>query len=321
MISVIVPIYNVEKYVNKCVESIVNQTYTNLEIILVDDGSPDRCPEICDEWAKKDSRIKVIHKKNGGLSDARNAGMKIASGDYVAFVDSDDWVEPDIYSTLINLIDKYNSDIAICDLRMVYDSTSVVDKNSKVYKECVYTSTKALGLLIEDKIRQVVVNKIYKIDIIKNIPFAVGKCHEDEFWSYQVIGNADKIVVTDYIGYNYYQRSGSIMGNTYSIKRLDAIEAKCYRQDYIDNNYPLLSSKSKENLFFTCVYNGQLSLKHLKNEDKKAAFEYIKTTTEKYRLLNFDISGLPFKQKIWFLLSKISFRGVCLIRNAINIGL
>ena len=124
MISVIVPIYNVEKYVNKCVGSIVNQTYTNLEIILVDDGSPDRCPEICDEWAKKDSRIKVIHKKNGGLSDARNAGMKIASGDYIAFVDSDDWIAPEMYERLLMAIKNDNSDIAACAVKMVWEDGS-----------------------------------------------------------------------------------------------------------------------------------------------------------------------------------------------------
>ena len=111
-ISVIVPVYKVEKYLDKCVESIVNQTYKNLEIILVDDGSPDNCPAMCDEWAEKDERIRVIHKENGGLADARNAGMDIATGDYIGFVDSDDWIEPNMYEVLLKNALKYDADIS-----------------------------------------------------------------------------------------------------------------------------------------------------------------------------------------------------------------
>lgn len=113
-ISIIVPIYNVEKYLQKCVDSILCQTYKNLEIILVNDGSPDNCPAICDEYAKKDKRIKVIHKQNGGVSSARNAGLDVATGKYVQFVDSDDWVEPEYSKTMINLIEENNCDLGIC---------------------------------------------------------------------------------------------------------------------------------------------------------------------------------------------------------------
>ena len=111
LISVIVPIYNVEKYLARCVDSIVNQTYKNLEIILVDDGSPDRCPQMCDDYAEKDSRIKVVHKKNGGLSDARNAGMAVATGEYISFIDSDDWIETSMFELLLNNIFQYDCEI------------------------------------------------------------------------------------------------------------------------------------------------------------------------------------------------------------------
>ena len=114
LISVIVPIYNVEKYLDRCVDSIINQTYKNLEIILVDDGSPDNCLAICDSWAEKDRRIKVIHKENGGVSSARNSALDIASGDYIGFVDSDDWIEPDMYEILIKNAKKYDADISRC---------------------------------------------------------------------------------------------------------------------------------------------------------------------------------------------------------------
>ena len=116
LISIIVPVYKVEKYLVRCIKSIQNQTYTNIEIILVDDGSPDRCGIICDEIAREDSRIKVLHKENGGLSDARNKGIAIAQGEYVGFVDSDDYIEPDMYEHLLGVIEKYNVKLAICSL-------------------------------------------------------------------------------------------------------------------------------------------------------------------------------------------------------------
>ena len=118
-ISVIVPIYKTEQFLSKCIDSIINQTYKNLEIILVDDGSPDNCPKICDEYAKRDNRIKVIHKENGGLSSARNAGIEIATGDFSAFVDSDDWIDSDMYESLVKLSDEYNADIAECGYRFI----------------------------------------------------------------------------------------------------------------------------------------------------------------------------------------------------------
>ena len=117
LISVIVPIYHVEQYLNRCVESLVNQTYSNLEIILVDDGSPDNCPKMCDDWVQKDSRIKVIHKGNGGLSDARNAGMQIANGDVISFIDSDDWIDPKFFEVMLNVMQDDESDIVSCGVK------------------------------------------------------------------------------------------------------------------------------------------------------------------------------------------------------------
>ena len=124
-ISIIVPVYKVEKYLDKCVNSIVGQTYKNLEIILVDDGSPDNCPAMCDEWAQKDSRIKVIHKKNGGLSSARNAGLDACTGDYIGFVDSDDWIEPDMYEYLLNIGMKNNADVSRCEFVIEAENSDI----------------------------------------------------------------------------------------------------------------------------------------------------------------------------------------------------
>ena len=126
LISVVVPVYKVEKYLDECVQSIVNQTHRNLEIILVDDGSPDRCPQLCDEWAEKDSRIRVIHQKNGGLSAARNAGLDVAKGDYIGFVDSDDYIAPDMYEQLLIPLLKENKKTSCCLISRVFDNGTVV---------------------------------------------------------------------------------------------------------------------------------------------------------------------------------------------------
>ena len=116
LISIIIPIYKVEEYLDECISSVINQTYTKLEIILVDDGSPDSCPKMCDDWAKKDSRIRVIHKTNGGLSDARNAGIEVATGEYIAFVDSDDYIKPDMIAKLYAALCKEEADISACGI-------------------------------------------------------------------------------------------------------------------------------------------------------------------------------------------------------------
>lgn len=320
LISIIVPVYKVEEYLDKCIESIVNQTYTNLEIILVDDGSPDNCPEICDKWAERDNRIKVIHKSNGGLSDARNAGLAVASGEYIAFVDSDDYIEADLYEKLLSTIINTFSDISVCNLRYVYqnDSNSVSQENSDSITE--YTAEEAMSALIDDRIRQVVWNKLYKLELIKDIMFDVGKYHEDEFWSYKAIGAANKIATIDYTGYNYLQRFGSIMGNNYSLKRLDAIEAKSLRQKYLKDNFPVLNQKGLINLIFTCVYHGQLSLLYLQESDKIEALNRLNYVIANY-IHDIDNSKLSSKQKIWFILLKMSFNLTCKIRNILKIGL
>ena len=127
LISIVLPIYNVENYIEKCMESVLNQTYKNIEIILVDDGSPDNCPIICDQYVKEDNRVKVVHKENGGLSDARNAGIKVANGDYITFIDSDDYVDKDYVEFLYNTIEETDADIAIGGHRVIYDSGKIIE--------------------------------------------------------------------------------------------------------------------------------------------------------------------------------------------------
>lgn len=166
-ISIVVPIYKVERYLEKCVDSIIDQDYRNLEIILVDDGSPDRCPQICDEYAQKDSRVKVIHKENGGLSDARNAGIKVATGEYIAFVDSDDYLTESHISTLLYTMKKYDADISACNYIKVYEDAGIQKVEPKTDKDLVMTNIEAMKDLftLPNSSGVVTWNKLYRTSL------------------------------------------------------------------------------------------------------------------------------------------------------------
>ena len=180
LISVVVPVYNVEKYLDRCVESIVNQTYKNLEIILVDDGSPDNCPAMCDVWAEKDSRIKVIHKENGGLADARNAGLDVFLGDFVTFIDSDDWVDVDIIEKLKEIVDNSSCDIACVGFSYEYlNGTPTCNIGSKF----IYESEDIVYNYLTDNVRPEVCSKLYCRFVIENLRFdtTIGYAEDLDF--------------------------------------------------------------------------------------------------------------------------------------------
>ncbi|MBR6253598.1 MAG: glycosyltransferase [Clostridia bacterium] len=213
LISVVVPIYKVEDYIHKCLDSIINQTYKNLEIILVDDGSPDNCPLICDEYAKKDSRIKVIHKKNGGLSDARNSGIRLAKGQYIGFVDSDDYLDLDMFEYLYTLLNKYNADISTCGYRDV----GIIENDGIVPNiETELDRTEALKLLATNGLlKDYAWNKLYKLNLFldNRIEYPSGKVMEDIATTYKLIEKSNKVVLGNRCLYNYLRRSGSITGD------------------------------------------------------------------------------------------------------------
>lgn len=321
-ISVIVPVYKVEPYLDRCVASIAAQTYQNLEIILVDDGSPDNCPAMCDAWAKRDPRIKVIHKENGGLSDARNAGMAIASGELMGFVDSDDWIAPDMYQHLYDQMMADGSDIAACGVEMVWEDESPSRSLTKPGC-CVLSREEAMQAIIEETwLRQPVWYKLYKTSLIQDIPFPVGKYHEDVFWSYQAVARAQRVSVSDRTGYYYVQRSGSIMGEGYSLKRLDAVEAKSQRLPYLRETEPCLAPSAQIDLIFTCLYHGQLSAKYLRDKEQKEAFSFLKDTVRTCpRLKKPDMQNMSFSNKRWIQLAKLSFPLACRLRNIMNVGM
>lgn len=319
-ISVIVPIYNVENYLNRCIKSIVNQTYRDLEIILVDDGSTDHCGEMCDTWKEKDERIKVVHKSNGGLSDARNMGMEVCTGNYIAFVDSDDWLDASMYEQLMKIMVQNKCDIVSCGFRRV--EKEELKNESKEVQFIQYNSESALEAMItENEMYQVVWNKLYKRSMVEDILFEKGKYNEDEFWSYQVIGRAKKVIAIKNIYYNYFQRENSIINETYSLKRLDGLEGKENRQEYIDKYYPRLSGIARLNLFYSYMYAYQCSLRLLNKEDLYIAKEKIEDGLKTLGLKYADYHKESLKHKIGIIMCKISMRNVCRLRNKFKIGL
>jgi glycosyltransferase involved in cell wall biosynthesis len=235
LISVIVPVYKVEKYLEKCIESIIKQTYTNLQIILVDDGSPDNCGKICDEYAKKDSRIEVIHKINGGLSDARNVGINRANGRYIGFVDSDDYIKEDMYEKLINLIKEYDADISICNLYDVIDGKEYVrNKDNGIHE---YSRIDILKEILLDKnIQSYAWNKLYKKELFDEIKYPIGKKYEDIGTTFYLFEKCNKIVVTSEPEYYYLKRADSLVNNVTESTILDYTEIIIQRYLYIKQN-------------------------------------------------------------------------------------
>ena len=225
LISVIVPVYNVEKYLPMCVDSIIGQTYRNLEIFLVDDGSPDNCGRICDEYAQKDKRIKVIHKKNGGLSDARNVAIDIAKGEYITFVDSDDYLSLDFIEQLYLLAIQTDSEIAISNFFFFKEPKRELEvAYKKMPKMSVYSSKEALcALLYQNNIETSAWGKLYKTSLWKEIRFPKGRLFEDIATIYKSFLLSKRIVTISLPLYYYRIRSDSIMGKEFYPKKMEAV--------------------------------------------------------------------------------------------------
>lgn len=321
IISVIVPVFKVEKYLNKCVKSILEQSFADIEVILVDDGSPDKCPELCDKWAEDDNRIKVIHKQNGGLSDARNKGIEAASGRYVAFIDSDDWIHKDFLMQLYQVMEQNRADIVECGTAFV-DESDVCIRERKCENPVIELSKiEALERLILEKgVYQTVWNKLYKSEVIKNIPFETGKWHEDDFWTYQVFEKCEKVVVLQDVLYRYLQRTASIMGNGYTLKRLDGLEAHIRRKEYL-KKYRALYVLCERQLWYECLYHLQCIHKWLKGSEKKTAAEVVERQIRKLDRAVLYEGGINIKYKIWFGLFENFPNATARIRNLIKVGI
>ena len=297
-ISVIVPIYNVEQYLRKCIDSIINQTYKNLEIILVDDGSTDGSGEICNKYEQQDERIRVIHKKNGGAADARNKGLEVITGKFVSFVDSDDWIEYNFYENMIEQAIKYNADIVVSNYNYVSDNGDIIcryEKNDKVR----YNTEEAMNEMIHDGFIQAVIwNKLYLKSCIKDIRFKVGKICEDEFFTYKIIANAKEVVYNSKPLYFYRKREGSVM-NKYKLNRLDGVEALY----------------EKLTLCNTCIYNYQMILKNHNIDPDNIGRNKLKVYRKNIEFTFKDLEYYTLKDRIKIILSSISLDFYCKFKN------
>lgn len=318
VVSVIVPIYQANKYIGKCIQSILNQSYSKLEIILVDDGSTDGSYEICATYAEKDSRIILVHTDNHGGAHARNIGLKLATGKYISFVDADDYLEEDFIRVMVCNIEQFGADI-------VETAYYYVEEEKKEEKEILKSyineldAVQAMKMHIEDRIcRQIVWNKLYKRVLVRDILFVEDKTIDDEFWTYQVIGKATKIIHISQPLYNYVRHDSSIMHKRYNLKRLQALEAQQLRLKFIRENYVELVSCAEYMMYFACMYHMQMSLKYL--DDIRTPSRIIAEIVKKeFPNISF-IRGLSIEKKMWVILSRISFITVCRIRNVLKIG-
>lgn len=265
LISVIVPVYKAEAYLDRCVGSIVDQTYRNLEILLVDDGSPDNSGSLCDAWAAKDSRIRVIHQANQGGGAARNAALDLAKGELLAFVDSDDYLHPEFYEKLYTLIAQ-GADIAECGYVETVNDDAQLGQGSLTP---IWDDRKdAMTAHIRDThYRQIIWNKLYRWEVAAGIRFPVGTKIDDEYYTYQLLGNARKLARIDWAGYAYRQNPGSVMHEGFSLKRVQSLEAKQQRLAYLQEHLPRLVTAAREDLLLSCLYAMQGSLRYLPPEE------------------------------------------------------
>ena len=294
LISVIVPVYKVEKYLDQCICSIVNQTYRNLEIILVDDGSPDRSGAICDIWAEKDSRIRVIHQENGGGGKARNTALDAAKGDLIAFVDSDDYISRDMLEHLENLIVS-GYDIAECNYVVTEDDDASFEETGS--EPMPYTALEAMSCHIQDTVfRQLIWNKLYRRIVVGDIRFPVGTKIDDEFFTYRVLGNAEKLIRSEKRCYAYRQQPGSVMHQKNPVKIREGIRAKQERLVYLQEYFPELENAAKRELLMACVYALQGYRKDLEKTQRKAASREICSVIEQLDAV--DVSEGSAKQKL-----------------------
>ena len=312
MITVIVPVYKVEAYLDRCVQSIVDQTYRDLEVILVDDGSPDTCPVMCDSWGQKYRRIKVIHKENGGLSDARNAGLRAAQGEYIAFVDSDDWIAPEMLDILLSKMLETDSDIVSCDAVRVWEDETPSRRMIRINGNYVLNKVEAMQALIQSTCQiQTVWNKLYKRSLIQSITFEKGKIHEDEFWSWQAFAAASRVSTVEEALYYYFQRTNGIMGSGYSGFPMLVVEARKQRHNYIVNELPELKDIDSESLLGTCYYQGIQVLRHETGDQKKHYLEQLKEAAALCEFSDDYLSGSTSIKRLRLILLKDHFELAC----------
>lgn len=264
-ISIIIPVYKVEKYLPKCLNSVIHQTYKNLEILLIDDGSPDSCGEICDKFAEKDSRIRVIHKENAGVAMARNDGIEAATGDYISFIDSDDWIAKDAYEILYQGIKEYDADCAIGRCVTVIDEDGVLTPktdNSTFSEGCHQASDIMKHTLLKGS---AVWNRLFKRQIFKSIRFPVGRINDDEVAALRAYAKCQRIVSLNHNSYYYRIRPDSITTSRFTLRNMDCYYNSRDNLAFIKNVRPELTKCAEFKTYKTLLYC-YLHLGELKGE-------------------------------------------------------
>lgn len=290
LLSVIVPVYKVEAYLEKCLQSLTAQTYSNLEILLVDDGSPDQSGAICDRWAEQDGRIRVIHQENQGAGAARNAALDVAQGELIGFVDSDDYLSPQMYAHLYSLMEG-DVDIAECEILETEDDSCPLDDGTGAEVHS-YSGVEAMSLHIEDTwFRQTPPNKLYRRRVLEGVRFPVGNLIDDEYVTYRAIGASRRLVHSTARMYAYRQQPGSAMHKPYSLKRLEGIRAKQERLAFLEENMEALVPQAKNDLLMSCLYGMQGTLRNLTGEEKKQAEAFLYDALAALKEIPGDSSG------------------------------
>lgn len=322
LLSVIIPVFNAEKYLLQCVNSVRNQTYKDLEIILINDGSTDDSLKICQELSLKDERIRLINQANAGGGTARNVGLNLAKGEFIAFVDSDDYISPYMYEIMLKYMNA-DIDIVECSYTNVYsDDYFEMNKiNSNILFE-QYDASMAMEEHLKDtKFRQLIWNKVFRKSVTKEVRFPEGKGIDDEFWTYKAIGNSRKLSIINAVLYAYRQQENSVMHTINADNRIRTVIAKVERHEYIKRNYPELVALSNQVLWFTAVYCGQLVYLDCEIADKKKELNDIKKIVKLYPISTSGMKLLQPKQRIWMWLAKLNFNLTCRIRSILGIGM
>lgn len=305
LISVIVPIYNVGEYVSKCIDSIIRQTYRNIEIILVDDGSTDKSGEICDLYSKKDKRIVVIHKKNGGLSDARNAGIDVAKGQFITLVDGDDYIDKDYVSLLYETLSTNSSDISVVGHKIIRASKTIIKCASR---SKTYSPKEALKEILYDReIDLSAWGKLYDARLFKKIRFPVGRIYEDSATTYRLFDTARSITAIPAAKYNYIIRASSITNESFNKRKFELLTSTREMCEYIKNKYPTLEKAANRRMMWAYISTlAQLSnSKDPKRKDINSLMNYIK----KHRNNVLADRNISKRDRFSLLLTKLGFRG------------
>ena len=307
LITIIVPIYKAEKYLDKCIESLVNQTYTNIEIILVNDGSPDNCFSICERWKRIDDRIVVLNKENGGQSDARNAGMKIAKGKYFIFVDSDDYVSKDYVGDLFDILKANKADIAVGKMEKFLEGSSLESRQNDREYILTFNSTEAIqDFLYEKHFVTSVTAKIYKRELFDGIEFPKGKKYEDLYVLYKIVSKCNTVVYGNKPVYYYMIRRDSTIGTLDPVKNKDFLLAAKEVHTYVLNYCYTIRKAADFKLFQAAIEMFVHLPKKTNNYEQKSYKEELWEYIIKYRLQIVQDKNCRFKYRI---LALVSFLG------------